>query len=411
MKLLISVYACRPNAGSELEVGWSWVKELCKQHELWVLTNYTNEPFIREYLDGDLNKIKNVHWVFVRPNKKLTFWYKEYERMERIFYVLWQRKAAKVAKSLNKEIHFDFAQHITYVTCVLPSYMNQSGIPFIYGPVSGGENIPEIIQYPMSPRDRVIELVRSATQLIPKFYWATHRAFKDAKKIIPVTEETLELIPEKYREKTIVMQAIGLNEDYFEPAPLIQKKTEKTMKILMAGRMLSWKGFELGILAVRTAIKKGADIELTVLGNGNQSYMEKLYKLAGKEYGKKIQFVRYVEHDRMREFYETFDVLLNCSMRDSGCMIVMEAMGRGIPVICLNVGGPKINTTDLCAVKIEPAPFRELVQTFSDAICEMANNPEKRLSMAQCAYEHAKTHFKMSDRVKKMSELYQQIRE
>ena len=36
MKILLSAYACRPNMGSEPAVGWTWVVELCKYHDLWV---------------------------------------------------------------------------------------------------------------------------------------------------------------------------------------------------------------------------------------------------------------------------------------------------------------------------------------------------------------------------------------
>ena len=34
MKILISVYHCEPDKGSELAVGWNWVPQLAKYHDV-----------------------------------------------------------------------------------------------------------------------------------------------------------------------------------------------------------------------------------------------------------------------------------------------------------------------------------------------------------------------------------------
>lgn len=38
MKILVSAYACEPGKGSEPGVGWSFVNELAKKHNVTVLT-------------------------------------------------------------------------------------------------------------------------------------------------------------------------------------------------------------------------------------------------------------------------------------------------------------------------------------------------------------------------------------
>lgn len=47
MNLLVSAYACRPDMGSEPAVGWNWILEYSKLCNLVVLTNFTNEPYIK----------------------------------------------------------------------------------------------------------------------------------------------------------------------------------------------------------------------------------------------------------------------------------------------------------------------------------------------------------------------------
>lgn len=404
MNLLISAYACRPNIGSEPAVGWTWVEELSKYHKLWVLTNFTNQTEIETYKKNNPQSMKNIEFIYVRVNQKLTFWYKEWERFERLYYYLWQKKALNEAKKLTQRVDFDFVQHLTYVSCILPSFMYKLEVPFIYGPISGGENIPKIIAYPMSFKSKIIETMRQNTQLVARYLPSTRKAFKKASKIIAVTEETKDLVPLKYRSKVKVVQAIGIKSEFFEPEPPVKKNL--TCKILSAGRMLHWKGFELAIQATTNALDNGANIELTVLGDGKKEHIEKLRKMSGNYVDRQIKFIKGVEYSEMKNFYDQFDILLNCSLRDSGCLVVMEGMSRGLPVICVNTGGPGVNTEDSCAMKIEPVPYSQLVDDLEQAIYKLANNEELRTSLGKSAYLHSKNNFKNDMKIKKFQKYY-----
>lgn len=410
MKLLISAYACRPNIGSEPAVGWSWIMQLCKYHDLFVLTNFTNQKYIQEYQEKNPHLFNNITFVYVRPSKKLTFWYKEWERLERVYYCIWQRKAYQVARKLNKKEHFDCVQHLTYVTCIMPTYMHKLNIPFIYGPIAGGERIPSIIGYPMEKKDYLIELIRSLTLNIPKISLNSQRAFKHAKKIIVVTESTKKLVPPKYHYKTQIHQAISIDDAFFEPKPNFNdKKLNNTCRILIAGRMLGWKGFELGITAAKIALQKGADIDLTVLGSGSETHFIKLKDLSMPYLNDKIHFVSSVPYEEMKKFYDSFDLLLNCSLRDSGCLVVMESMSRGLPVICVNTGGPQVNTTSDTAIKIDPKPFQNMAEEIAQALIDLAEDSLKRYSLAQNSYEYACENFSISNKINNFLYVYDEV--
>ena len=404
MKLLLSAYACRPNMGSEPAVGWNWILELSKYYQLTVLTNFTNKPYIDSYIE-QYGEISNTSFIYVRPNKKLTFWYKEWERFERLYYILWQKKALKIALKLNKATSFDAVQHLTYVTCVMPTYMYKLGIPFIYGPISGGEKIPAILKVPMNKKEKLVEIIRTLTLLIPKSSLNTQRAFKAASKIIVVTNDTKNLVPAKYRNKVEICQAISLNEAYFNERKKI-KANSSTLKVLIAGRMLAWKGFDLGIDAVLRTLEQSIDIELTVLGTGNAGYMNNLKNKAGKYLNNKIFFVDKVKYDEMPHFYDNFDILLNCSLRDSGCLVVMEAMGRGLPIICVNTGGPAVNTDESCAIKVEPALYNDTVENLASALIKVKEDKKLRDSMALNSRLFAEKHFKSDVKIKNLLWLY-----
>ena len=111
----------------------------------------------------------------------------------------------------------------------------------------------------------------------------------------------------------------------------------------------------------------------------------------------------------MKSFYDCFDCLINCSLRDSGCFIVMEGMSRGLPLICVNTGGPKVNTTEKSAIKIEPAPMEQMIDKIAEAIIYMTLHPEFRKKMGRNAKKHAKDNFLISKRTDQMNKFYEMV--
>lgn len=409
MKILASVYACSPYDGSERAVGWNWIKGINEYHQVTALTSHVYQADIEDYCNRHPGALKNTTFVYVDiPH---TSWHVGY-RMERLYYILWQREAMKKAKELAKTEKYDLVHHITYVTCILPTYMHKVGLPFLYGPVSGGENTPSVIGYPMSKKERLVETIRSVSKL---FFTATpnyHKTMARADMILTTTEETKRLIPKKYHDKVCVFQAIGLTKDSFEPIPA--PKPERIPQFLIAGRMLYWKGFEMAISAFKKALQNGVEAELTILGDTEnnpsyESHQKCLKSMCGEYLDRQIRFVNKVEHNKINEFYDEFDILMNCSLRDSGGFVVMEGMSRGLPLICVNTGGPKVNTTTKTAIKIEPAPMQQMVDEIAAAISNLAKDKSLREKMGQAGRRYALETFLVTEKTKKMNEFYDKI--
>jgi hypothetical protein len=57
-------------------------------------------------------------------------------------YRKWSRYASVAAKRLNQEINFDLAHHVTYATWRMGSPLADVGVPWIWGPIGGGEVSP-----------------------------------------------------------------------------------------------------------------------------------------------------------------------------------------------------------------------------------------------------------------------------
>ena len=408
MRVLASVYACSPYDGSERAVGWNWIYELDKYHDITAITSRAYKKDIEDYKEKNPGQLKNTRFIYV--DVPYTSWHKGY-RLERIYYMLWQKKAAKVARELNKVEHFDLVHHMTYVTCVLPTYMHSLEIPFLLGPVAGGDLISSKIQYPLDGKAKRFERIRLLSQKIftttPNFA----KTVKRASLILTASDDTARLIPSKYKNKVHIFQAAGLKEDIFNPEPI--KEQHGIPQFLMAGRMLYLKGYELGISAFVKAIESGLQAELTILGDTEdnksmEAYKKRIMDICGNHLGKEIKVVKKVDYNKMKEFYDQFDVLINCSLRDSGCFVVMEAMARGLAVISLDTGGPKVNTTDETAIKISPTIFSDLVDEFMKAIVELGTDGERRAQLGKAAREYARQKFLIQNRTKMMNEYYKE---
>lgn len=400
MKILLSAYACEPNRGSEQGVGWGWALEWAKENDVWVITRDRNQSRIEDYLKThDEIKTDNLHFVYVGLPKSLTFW-KKGNRGIRLYYMHWQRAAAKVAINLKSEIKFDYVQHVTFVSYTQPTYMYKLGIPLIWGPVSGGENIPKEIKIRMNPQEKITELIRKVSQFTAFLTPSIRNTMRKSKLILCTTEETLEKIPSKYRNKAYIMPAIGMSclpEEARKP-----KQNHEKIRIVMAGRLIYWKAFDIGIEAYKRIADEFPNTELHILGEGNKK--KKLKELAGEYLDKQIFFDAPVAHDSIYEYYSRFDLFLNTTLRDSGCMAMMEAMSVGLPCITIATGGPAILADCGYCVSIKPIENEKLINAIKNALAGIINGKD----MSNCISGERLEFLTMHSRVLKLEEYLKQ---
>lgn len=403
MNILLSAYACEPNKGSEPGVGWSWAMELSKHHNVWVITRDNNQRNIEQYLiDNPKENIEQLHFIYVGLPSTLTFW-KKGRRGMRLFYYLWQKKAVEVAKKWNEKVAFDLVQHVTFVSYTQPSFMHQLDIPFIWGPISGGENIPRCVKIKMSLKECLIEKIRNISQYLALISPNTKKCLKKSKYILVATNETKEMIPQKFHSKTKVIPAIGLD-SAFDGEKLHKNSDISKIKIVMAGRLIYWKAFELGIMAFIKATENCPNIELHILGEGDQK--QYLKKICGNYLDRKIYFDSPIEHDGIFKYYSGFDIFMNTTLRDSGCMTMMEAMSVGLPCVAISTGGPGVLLNAECGVSVLPKPNNILIDELADGLCELISNKRKRLQCGENAKTYAETFFLMSQKYEHIKKLY-----
>ena len=101
-----------------------------------------------------------------------------------------------------------------------------------------------------------------------------------------------------------------------------------------AGRLVAVKNFNF-FIAVANVMRDRNDVSFVLAGDG--PLMPELKKKAEELRLENLTFRGHVED--MNEFYEEIDLFLNTSLHEGIPMTILEAMGRGIPVVAPSVGG------------------------------------------------------------------------
>lgn len=403
MRILLSAYACEPNRGSEPGVGWGWATELAKHHEVWVITRDNNAPVIRKYLEEHSEyQMDTLHFEYVGVSKAISFW-KKGNRGIRLYYWMWQQNAYHVAQKLCSRISFDLVQHVTFVSYTQPTYMYKLGIPFVWGPVSGGENIPETIKVPQTKIEVIKEFVRKKSQSVALLNKSTIQALEKSVAILVATNETREKIPNRYQNKTFLLPAIGL-----ETLPELERHENKDgqINIVMAGRLISWKAFDIGIKAFLKVAKKYENVNLHILGEGEKK--PELKRICGEMLNTRVFFDPPVRHDDIYAFYSKYDLFVNTTLRDSGCMAMMEALGVKTPCIAVATGGPKVLLENIPSGRLEPGTYDGMIDELAVLIEKFVVDHSYRNQLTkEC--EYARNNLTYYARYKEFREILNKV--
>ena len=112
LKIFVSVYACEPNLGSEIGVGWHWVLEMSKYFDLWVLTRESNRHTIEPWTAAH-PEYAHIHWLYYDWPKWARCW-KKGLRGVRTYYNLWQISTNHIVKRTMQEKDIKVFHHLTY---------------------------------------------------------------------------------------------------------------------------------------------------------------------------------------------------------------------------------------------------------------------------------------------------------
>jgi glycosyltransferase involved in cell wall biosynthesis len=330
MKVLLSAYACRPHEGSEPAVGWNWARELARLgYDVHVLTRLDNKAAIEAETAQHPSPITFLYYDLPRPLSE--------ERIGvYLSYSLWQYGAYRFIRKTYGRDYFDVLHHLTYVSFRFPVFWYRLKGRFILGPVAGGEEgSPNLIAGLPRPY-RLIERFRRVVNRMNVVNVFINTAYRKAERIFAATDETFQKIPARYRRKTAIAPAVGIEASSAPSSP-----KHETFTVLYAGQLLHWKGVHLAIESFAKAVAMRPGLQFTIIGSGPfERALRRQVEALGLE--AHVRFIRNIPQAELFEHYRTAHLFLFPSLHDSGGFVVLEAMAAGLPVICLDRGGPPV---------------------------------------------------------------------
>jgi len=348
MKLLISAYACAPNRGSEHGSAWNWTSEAARLGEdVTVLVSPAHRDAILAATERD-PALQRIRWLF----PEVAFWPLQQGKepvWERTYNLLWQREALRVARALHREQPFDLVHHLTWGGVRAPTFLGTLGAPLIIGPVGGGETSPAGLRDRMPLRGRVLESVRDLSNATIELNPIVRQGLRKAGVIFARTADTKNLLSPPLRAKTYVQMELGVMPTQIgAPRPVRQAPR----KLLYAGRLLYWKGVHIAVEAMAQLVANMPDAQLTIVGNGPEEARLKT-EIAQRGLGANITLVSWMPQEQFLHLYDTHDLFVFPSLHDSTGWVVLESFCKGLPVACLNLGGPKDIVTPKCGIIVD----------------------------------------------------------
>ncbi len=359
-RIVAYAYSSTPGGGSEHAVGWTWARLLAGLAEVWVITlpiDGDRADFERRL--GLVPERARLHFVEVDAPRwllRLPF-FGHVGRFHRLKYFAWQFAALGVARRLHRQQPFDVAWHLTWANAWLGSTAALLGVPFVFGPVGGGVEPPWRLARFLGVRGVALELQRTTVR------WFARRlnplaliSWRRAGLVLVQNPETMLWLPRRYRGKYVLFPNAVLEE---VPAPRADRRAPGTTA-LYAGRLVPLKGLSLAL----EAIAKLPEWRLLILGDGPDE--GRLRGMAASlEIAERVDFRgMQTRAETMRVMREEADVLVFPSFHDEGSLAVAEAVATGLPVVCLDRGGPPI----LGGIAVPIGSPRQTVRLLAAAI-------------------------------------------
>lgn len=371
MKLLLSLYACRPGEGSEPGVGWAWALGMARRHETVVVTRLASKERIeRELALLNLPAGETPTFLFVEG----PAWARRLVAKRRfplqLYYLLWLFSARRAYDA--QPWRADVIHHITFCSFLAPGVWWRRKEKVVLGPMGGMASCPWSLLRLFPPVGRLKEVLR---RLIRACWWADpffllSRASADA---LFFTEAANSRRVGGVRAEREALMDVAVPPELEKIAP--DSDRPRRREFVWAGRLEPRKGCEIALRAWSRAFGGNADAPvLKVVGTGPDR--EKLERLASSlGVAGSVLFLGGVPQATLWNELRRAMALVFTSVRDTCGTVNVEAMACGTPIVCFAHQGVGELTDETCAIRIEPGSWEDSINGFAVAMRRLDRDP------------------------------------
>ncbi len=387
-KVLQLSYACSPIRGSEAGVGWRRALHSAKHFDTWVICEeHEFAPDIRRRLDAE-GEIPGLHFAFVPIDQREWAWGQIHDSIWYVALRRWHRRAFRAAQRLHEQIRFDLVHQVTFCGYREPSDLWKLDAPFVWGPIGGTQDYPLRFLPSAGIRGALAESTRSlANQLQLRFSGRVRRAARRAAVVMAANRENQLRFGRVHRISLPTMTDVGI--DRISNCPR-EEPTPGSIRLLWSGLLIHRKALHLLIRAL-ARLPGDVRFRLRVLGEGR---LKKRWQAMAEKLGvaDRIEWLGWLPHREACTQYAWADAFVFSSLRDTTGTVVVEALGAGLPVICLDHQGVRDVVTNDCGVKIPVSTPDKCIADMAAAITRLARDTAARKRLGSGALARAEEY-------------------
>ena len=393
-KVLVSAYACHPHPVAahfpgEAILGWSLAREIARFADMHLITWAFNRDGVEGTLRSDDGRPAAVHYVELPPRIHKMLRDRHYGM--RFDYFLWQRQAAVFARELAGRERFDLFHQITFSNDWMPSFIAPAlPVPFIWGPIGGGQRVPGGLMGTLARRERRQERSRTFLQNVWRVTPARRRCARKASAILVCNEETRDVLA------PWAAKIVGFPVNGIRPEDIAGRDSGAVrrdgFRLLYVGRFDAIKGLTLALDALRILRVIAPAVTLELVGEGpERPRLEALASRLGV--ADMIVWTPWSTRPEVFQKMRQSDVFFFPSLRDGGGAVVVEAMASGVPTVCLDVGGPGFHVREPWGVKVAPGRPDAVAADLAAALGRLWCDPGLRDRMGRASRERAASYY------------------
>jgi glycosyltransferase involved in cell wall biosynthesis len=276
-------------------------------------------------------------------------------------------------------------------------------IPFIYGPLGGGEGIPESFIKGLSFSQRLIQRARGLLKLSVGINPIILHAASKSVSILCRTNDTASLFPQRYRNRIRILEDGAIEQDIF--AFHASHKARDVVRIISTSRFIGFKNV-ISLVQAFQYIPSKYKVECVIIGDGpERNKIQEAAKLVPHP----IIFKKGLTRNEVLSELQDSDIFVSPSLRDACNLSLLEAMAVGLPIVCLNWSGMAISTDDSCAVRLPVTNPEQMPKDLANALIDLTENPEKREVMGNSARKRIKEVFNWEAKGEFMEQLFNDL--
>lgn len=320
-------------------------------------------------------------------------------------YRLWHRRVFKVARQLHDQQAFALVHQVSYCGYREPGYCWKLGIPFVWGPIGGTQNVPWRFLGQFDPIGAIKEAWRTVVNGIQlRLSRRVGQALRSASTVFAANREIQQSFRDVRGFELPCQLETGIHRVSPQPRPVRDQR--QPLRVLWAGRLENWKGLPLLLQAV-ARLPSDFSIELRIVGSGSRA--RRLKKMANQlGIADRIDWQPLLDYCERDHHYRWADVFAFTSLRDTSGTGLLESLAAGVPIVGLNHQGARDIMTDACSVPIKVEKPNQVISTFEEVFRELAADPAKLQALSRAALLRAR-NFSWERLDAEMSEAYASV--